>query len=265
MLTNLDLQRPLAVLDLETTGTDPQTDRIVEISVLRLGPGGRQDLRTQRVNPGRPIPAEASAVHGITDAEVAAMPRFEEVARDFLTFLDGCDLCGFNIKKFDLRMLHVEFARAGLSLPLEGRAIVDPLEIFHNYERRDLSAAVRFYCGREHNGAHAAEADVLATVAVLDAQLARYADLPRTVPGLYMHFREANAVDSSGHFTRVNGQLRFSFGKYRGQPLDEVARTKPDYLEWMLKQDFFDDTKKLVRQALDRVRGELRVVNGAAV
>lgn len=258
MLTNLELHRPLAVLDLETTGTDPQTDRIVEISVLRLNPGGRPDLRTQRVHPGRPIPSEASAVHGIYDADVAAMPAFEEIARGFLAFLDGCDLCGFNIKKFDLRLLHVEFTRAGLTLALDGRAIIDPLEIFHAFERRDLSAAVRFYCGREHDGAHAAEADVLATVAVLDAQLARYRELPRNAAGLYMHFRDANAVDAIGNFARVNGQLQFTFGKYRGQMLEDVARAKPDYLEWMLKQDFLDDTKTLVRQALDRVRNGSR-------
>ncbi len=263
MLTHLQLQRPLAVFDLETTGTDPATDRIVEYSVLRLAPGGRSDLRTQRVNPGRPIPPEASAVHGIYDRDVADLPRFEAVAGELLAFLDGCDYCGFNIKKFDLRVLSVELSRAGLSLPLQGRAIVDPLEIFHHFEKRDLSAAVRFYCGREHAGAHAAEADVLATLAVLDAQLAKYADLPRTTAGLHVHFRDPNSVDADGRFAKVGGELRFTFGKYRGQPLDEVARTKPDYLEWMLKQDFFDDAKALVRQALERVRGELRVVNGA--
>lgn len=260
MLTNLDLQRPLAVFDLETTGTDPATDRIVEISVLRLSPGGRKDLRTQRVNPGRPIPPEATAVHGISDMDVRGMPSFDEVARDYLAFLEGCDLCGFNIKRFDLRLLSVEFTRVGLGLPLEGRAIVDPLEIFHTHEKRDLSAAVRFYCGRDHDGAHAAEADVLATVAVLDAQIARYADLPKSVAGLHIHFRDPNSVDADGRFTKVNGELRFTFGKYRGQPLTEIARTKADYLEWMLKQDFFDDVKTIVRQALERTRNGLRVV-----
>src|SRR5262249_26269034 len=235
MLTNLQLQRPLAVLDLETTGTDPQTDRVVEISVLRLEPGGGREHRTRRINPGRPIPAEATAVHGITDADVADCPRFEQVARDLLAFLDGCDLCGFNIKKFDLRVLYLEFGRAGISFPLDGRAVVDPLEIFHNYERRDLAAAVRFYCCREHDRSHvgaehaaadAADADVLATLAVLDAQLGRYPDLPRSVAALHTHFTEPNAADAGGRFTRVNGQLRFTFGKYRGQPLDEIARTK---------------------------------------
>jgi DNA polymerase-3 subunit epsilon len=143
MFKNLTLERPLAIFDLETTGTDPEVDRIVEISVLRIAPEGKGEQRTRRINPGMPIPAAATAVHGITDADVAREPRFEQVAGGLLAFLDGCDLCGFNVKRFDLRMLYREFTRAGLRLPLEDRAIVDPLEIFHAYERRDLTAAVR--------------------------------------------------------------------------------------------------------------------------
>jgi DNA polymerase III subunit epsilon len=253
MLTNLQLLRPLAVIDLETTGTDPQHDRIVEISVLRLKPGDAPVHRTRRINPGRPIPPEATAIHGITDADVADAPRFEQIARDLLAFLDGCDLCGFNIKKFDLRLLYVEFARAGFTLSLEGRAIIDPQEIYHANERRDLSAAVRFYCGRDHNGAHAAEADVLATLAVLDAQLGHYRELPRTTDALHVLFCEANAVDIAARFVRVDGQLRFNFGKHRGKSLEEVAQAEPDYLAWILTQDFFEDAKTLVRQVLSAV------------
>jgi DNA polymerase-3 subunit epsilon len=250
MFKNLVLERSLAVIDLETTGTDVQTDRIVEIGILKVMPGGRRLRRVLRVNPGVPIPAAATEVHGITDEDVADAPRFAEVAADLLAFLDGCDLAGFNLKRFDLRLLHAECARAGLALPLAGRAIVDALEIFFAYEKRDLAAAVRFYCGREHEGAHAAGADMVATAEVLDAMLERYADLPRTAVGLHQHFKDPNAVDSGGCFVRVEGQVRFAFGKYRGQPLDGVARTKPDYLKWMLGQDFFDDAKAVVRQAL---------------
>jgi DNA polymerase-3 subunit epsilon len=252
MLKNLTLERPLAVLDLETTGTDPDKDRIVEVSVLRLSPGREAEHWTRRVNPGVPIPPAATAVHGITETDVADAPRFAEVVQDLLAFLDGCDLCGFNLKRFDLRLLYTEVARAGLTLPLAGRALVDPMEIFHAYEPRDLSAAVRFYCGREHENAHAAAADVLATVAVLDAMVARYADLPRDVAGLHQRFKDSKSLDSSGHFVRVQGEIRFAFGKYRGQPLDVIARTKPDYLEWMLKENFFDDTKAIVRDALKK-------------
>jgi DNA polymerase-3 subunit epsilon len=254
MFKHLVLYRPLAILDVETTGTDPQNDRIVEIGILKILPDGRQEHRNQRVNPGIPIPPEATAIHGIADTDVANEPRFTQLAANLLTFLEGCDLSGFNLKRFDLRVLYAEFNRASHPLSLEGRAILDAMEIFHAREPRDLTAAVRFYCGREHEGAHAASTDVLATAEVLDAMLGRYMDLPRTVVGLNQHLKNPNAADSDGKFVRVEGELRFTFGKYRGQPLDAVARMKPDYLQWMLTQDFFDDTKALVKDALRRAR-----------
>lgn len=256
MFKNLTLDRPFAVIDLETTGTDPQTDRIVELSVLKFLPAGDREHKTRRMNPGIPIPAAATAVHGITDADVASEPSFRDVAHSLVLFLEGCDLCGFNFKRFDLRMLHAEFQRSGLTFPLDGRAIIDPLEVFHAYERRDLAAAVQLYLGRDHDDAHTATADVLATAEVLDAMLARYSDLPKTPAGLHQHFKDPNAVDSGSRFVRVEGQIRFAFGKYRGQPLDVVARDQPDYLRWMLGQDFFDDTKAVVAEALRRVSGE---------
>jgi DNA polymerase-3 subunit epsilon len=254
MFKHLVLHKPLAILDLETTGTDPQTDRIIEICILKVLPDRQQKQRNHRVNPGIPIPPGATAIHGITDADVANQPRFEQLAGQLRTFLDGCDLCGFNLKRFDLRVLYVEFNRASQPLSLEGRAILDPMEIFYAREPRNLAAAVRFYCGREHEDAHAASADVLATADVLDAMLGRYADLPRTVAGLDQHLKNPNAVDSAGNFVRVEGEIRFAFGKHRGQPLDAVARMKPDYLQWMLTQDFFDDTKTVVKEALGRSR-----------
>jgi DNA polymerase-3 subunit epsilon len=250
MFKNLVLQKPLALIDLETTGTDPQKDRIVEIAILIFCPNGRPTRHVERLHPGMPIPPAATAIHGITDKHVADKPRFKEVAGKLLALLADCDFCGFNLKKFDLRMLYAEFARAGKSLPLENRAIVDPLEIFFAYEKRDLAAAVRFYCGRDHEDAHSAAADVQATAEVLDAMLGRYGDLPRTVAGLHQQFKDPNALDANGSFVRVNGEVQFAFGKYRGQSLRAVAREKPDYLQWMLTQDFFDDAKALVRQAL---------------
>jgi DNA polymerase III subunit epsilon len=250
MFKNLALQKPLAVIDLETTGTDTQSDRIVEIAILRIEPNGKRSRLTRRINPAIPIPASATEVHGITDADVAEEPSFSDVASHLLAFLQDCDLCGFNLKRFDLRVLQGEFVRAGQQFSLTGRAIVDVLEIFHTYERRDLAAAVRFYCNRDHANAHAADADVCATAEVLDAMLARYEDLPRSAAEPHQHFKDPNAVDSSGYFVRIEGQVRFAFGKHRGQPLDAVARAKPDYLKWILAQDFFDDTKAIVRQAL---------------
>jgi DNA polymerase-3 subunit epsilon len=258
MFKHLVLHKPLAILDLETTGTDPQTDRIVEIGILKVLPGGRQERRNHRVNPGIPIPPEATAIHGIADADVANEPQFTQLAAHLRAFLEGCDLCGFNLKRFDLRVLYAEFNRASLPLSLEGRAILDPMEIFHAREPRDLAAAVRFYCGHEHENVHAAFADVLATAEVLDAMIGLYNDLPRTVAGLHQRLKNPNAVDSTGNFIRVEGQIQFAFGKYRGQPLDTVARIKPDYLQWMLTQDFFDDTKDIVKDALRRTRPLVR-------
>jgi DNA polymerase-3 subunit epsilon len=254
MFKNLTLDRPLAVIDLETTGLDPQKDRIVELSVLKVSPRGRREQFTRRLNPGIPIPSEATAVHGICDADVAEEPHFEHVADSLLALLNGCDLCGFNLKRFDLRLLYAEFARVGRTLQLEGRALLDPMEIFHRCEPRNLTAAVRFYLGRDHAADHSAAGDVLATAEVLDAMLTRYVDLPRSVPALHQHFTDAGAVDPDGFFVRVEGQIRFAMGKHRGQPLDVIATTRPDYLEWMLAQSFFPDTKKLVRQALAAAR-----------
>jgi DNA polymerase-3 subunit epsilon len=254
MLKNMPLTRPLAVIDLETTGVNPQTDRIVVVSVLKVMPTGTARHVTLRLNPGVPIPPEATDIHGISDADVAGEPTFADVAGDLLGLLDGCDLCGFNIRRFDLRVLHAEFQRAGMTLLLGGRAVIDLLQIFHARERRDLAAAVQFYLGREHVGAHSAAVDVTATVEVLDAMLEMYDDLPRGVADLWQHFKDPNDVDSNGCFTQVEGQIRFAFGKYRGQPLNTVVREHPDYLQWMLGQDFFENAKAVVRDALSRQR-----------
>lgn len=252
MFTNLTLTRPLAVVDLETTGVNPQTDRIIEVSILKVFPDGGTQHVTRRLNPEMPIPPDASAVHAIHDIDVAFEPVFAELADELLELLDGCDLCGFNIRRFDLRMLNTEFQRAGIAFPLSGRAIIDPLQIFHARERRDLTAAVQFYLGREHVGAHSAAMDVAATAEVLDAMLERYEDLPREVADLFEHLKDPNEVDSSGNFNRVDGQIRFAFGKYREQLLAAVAASNPDYLHWMLGQDFFEDTKSVVHEALSR-------------
>jgi DNA polymerase-3 subunit epsilon len=255
MFRYLRLARPLAVLDLETTGVDPATDRVVEVSVLTVLPDGDRQHRTRRVNPGVPIPPAAAAVHGITDADVAGEPAFAHVAGGLDAFLRGCDLCGFNLKRFDLRLLYTEFKRAGIAFDLEGRALVDPMEIFHHFERRDLAAAVRYYLGRDHDGAHSAAADVLAAAAILDAMLDRYPELPRSAEDLHVQFKDPKAVDSGGKFIRINDEIRFTFGKYKGQPLAVVAKGDPGYLYWILDADFFSDTKDLVRRALAITNG----------
>lgn len=251
MLKNITLDRPLAIIDLETTGTDPQRDRIVELCIVKISVDGQQDQFTSRINPDMAISAGATAVHGITDADVTDEPRFGALADKLLTFLDGCcDLCGFNILRFDLRILSTEFTRAGRPFSLEGRAIIDAMKIFHRYEPRNLAAAVKFYLGRAHDDAHSAAADALATTEILDAMVARYADLPKTIAGLDEHLRDPNSVDLAGQFVQTDGHICFAFGKHRGQRLDVIAARKPDYLRWMLKQTFLDDTKAIVRTAL---------------
>ncbi len=253
MLKNITLDRPLAVLDLETTGTDVKNDRIVEVSVLKLFPGGGHDHRTRRVNPGVPIPTEATSVHKITDDDVADCPSFRAVAPALSKYLDGCDLAGFNVLGFDLRLLVAEFNRAGLVFPVAGRKVIDACKIYHQRERRDLTAALRFYCEREHEGAHGAAADVLATAAILDAQVARYEDLPRTVEGLHAQCNDPAALDMSGMFGKdEDGVVVFIKGKYKGRSLFDIVQTKPDYLQWMQREDFFEDTKAIALEALGR-------------
>jgi DNA polymerase-3 subunit epsilon len=250
-LRHLSLARPLAVLDLESTGVDPACDRIVEVAVLTLSPGGPGALFHTRVNPGRPIPAAATAVHGIGDADVTAAPPFRAVATDLAAQLDGCDLAGFGITGFDLPLLAAEFARAGVLFRLADRAVLDALRVYRQHEPRDLSAAVRYFLGREHAGAHSAIRDVIAAIEVLDAQVGRYG-LPAAPGSLHATVAE---VDVAGRFRRTDAGVAFAFGKYAGRTLDDVAASDPGYLEWMLCKPFLDDVHALVRSALARAGG----------
>ncbi len=250
MFRHLALQRPLAVIDLETTDTNPQTARIVEISVLRLSPSGDNVHRTRRVNPGVPIPAAATAIHGITDADVVNEPPFAAFAASLADFLTECDLCGFNLKRYDLLVLCEEFRGAEVEFSLESRAIIDPMQIYHAYEKRDLASAVRFYLSRDHLDAHTASADTLATAEILDAMVARYSDLPRDVAELHQQFTAHDAIDVDGHFVMDDGQVCLAFGKHRGKALAAVAQEDPGFLSWMIKKDFLADAKDIAARAL---------------
>jgi DNA polymerase-3 subunit epsilon len=252
-MNNLKVERPLVVFDLETTGTDVEKDKIVEISVLRILPDGSRETRTRRVNPERPIPPEASAVHGITDDDVRDSPNFKQLSRGLLDFLGDADLAGYNVSRFDIPLLNREFKECGLDLRAGDRMVLDAMTIYHRKEPRDLTAAVRFFLDRDHTGAHTAEADVEATADVLDAQLARYEDLPRTVTELSAWARRvpANAVDGSGKFVWKDGEAVFGFGKHNGKSLRDVAANAPDYLSWIVGSDFPQDARELVRRALD--------------
>lgn len=245
---NLVLSRSLVVLDTETTGLDARRDRLIEIAAIKYAPKRRPKVFHRRLHPGVSIPPQASAVHGITDADVVECPRFDSVAPRLMRFLVDADLAGYNVT-FDLQFLLAEFGRCGLDLPLDGRAVIDPMRIFHEREPRDLAAAVEFYCGCLHLGTHSALADAAAAAVVLDEQLARYEDLPRLPADLH---RYLVPVDVAGRFRVKEGVIVFGFGKHLGKRLDEVVCDDPGYLDWMLAQDFLPDTKAVVRAALDR-------------
>jgi DNA polymerase-3 subunit epsilon len=262
-VTRLELERPLVFFDLESTGTDPDSDKIVEIAALRLTADGERETRTRRLNPGRPIPPGATAVHGITDADVKDAPSFRQIARSLLQFLEGADLAGFNIGRFDLPLLDREFRECDLDLDVASRKLIDVMRVYHRKEPRDLSAAVRFYLGREHVGAHGAEADILATAEVLEAQLGRYDDLPHGVDALadWCDPRPENAIDRRGKLAWRDGEAVLTFGRHRDRTLRELVEEAPDYLEWILGSDFPDDAREIVRRAL---AGEFPVPDGPA-
>ena len=249
LFPHLRLTRPLAVLDTETTGLSPGSARVIDAAALKLWPdGSRPQMFRVRVHPGGPIPPAATAVHGITDADVRARPPFSAVARSFAGFLRGCDLAGFNLAGFDLPILAHEFARAGVPFPLAGRAVIDAYRVFVRMEARDLTTAVQFYTGEDHAHAHSAAADAWATAAVLDAQVGRYPDLPATPAELHRLLVE---VDIGGRFRRgPDGGVVLGFGKFQGVPLVVVADRAPDYLRWLLTTDLLDDARELVRRAL---------------
>lgn len=247
------LHCPLVFLDLETTGLSPSHDRIVELAIIKVTPGGDVLERVRRFNPGMPIPAEATAVHGIRDEDVRHEAPFGARARSLAELLDGCDLAGFNVRRFDLPMLVAEFRRASVSFDPQGRRVIDIQAIFHREERRDLSAAARFYLGREHAEAHSALGDIRTSAAVLAAQVERYAHLPRDLDGLNRYCDECVPLESElERWFQEGAQGRvFRRGKHRGRSLADVAENEPDYLAWMLSAEDMDaEVIRVVRAAI---------------
>jgi DNA polymerase-3 subunit epsilon len=249
----LKLEKPLVVFDLESTGVNPRFDRVIEFAAVKRQPGGGEESLRLLINPQRPIPPEATAIHGIRDADVRHAPAFAEVARGLLSFLAGCDLAGFGIVRFDVPLLTHEFERAGLRFSLEGVRLVDALTIFHRREPRNLAAALRFYCGRDLENAHSAEADARAALDVLECQLAKYDDLPRDVDGLHRFCNPVveDGVDPDGKLRWRDGEVVIAFGQKNGMTLRQMAATEPGYLKWMLNKDFSPEVKKIARNALD--------------
>ncbi len=244
---NLNLTKPLAFFDLETTGVNIGADRIVEISILKLMPDGTKQVKTKRVNPGKPIPAEASKVHGIYDKDVENEPLFKEVADELLQFIGNADLAGYNSNKFDVPMLADEFIRADIDFDMKGRRLVDVQNIFHKMEQRTLSAAYKFYCNKEIENAHSAEADIIATYEVFEAQMNRYENLKQDVDFLHEFTRMNDNVDLGGRIVfNDKKQEVFNFGKHKGKTVVEVLAKEPSYYDWMMNGDFPAETKKVL-------------------
>lgn len=246
------LTRPLAVFDLEATGISPRADRIVEIALARVSPDGARETHSFRVNPQMPIPPEATAVHGISDADVAECPTFKQIAEDVHRLFEDCDMAGFNLLRFDIPMLTEEFLRAGIRFDVEAHRVIDVQRIFHRREPRDLSAALAFYCGELHLDAHGAEADVNATIRVLEGQFERYADLPRTVEELddYCNPRDPSWVDRTGRLRWADGEIAINFGRKKGATLRGLIADDPKFVNWILRSDFPRDTREIIEGAL---------------
>ena len=247
----LNLKRPIIFFDLETTGIDIARDRIVEISMVKVMPDGEEIVRTRRINPGMPIPAEATAIHGITDEDVKDCPLFPQIAKSLAQFIEGCDFGGFNSNRFDLPMLVEEFMRAGVDVDFRKRKFIDVQNIFHKMEQRTLVAAYKFYCGKNLEDAHTAEADTRATYEVLMSQLDRYPELQNDVAFLADYSSFNKNVDFAGRMVYDdNGVEVFNFGKYKGMSVAEVLKKDPGYYSWILNSDFTLNTKA----ALTKIR-----------
>ena len=256
MAMKLNLTRPMIFFDLETTGTDTSRDRIVEISMVKVTPDGGKDIKTRRINPEMPIPAEATAVHHITDEDVKDCPTFKQIAKSLKAFMEGCDFGGFNSNRFDLPLLVEEFLRAGIDVDFRNRRYIDVQNIFHKKEERTLVAAYRFYCGKElGDAAHGAEADTLATYEVLLGQLERYDDLKNDVDFLAEYSSRGETADFAGRIAyNEKREEVFTFGKYKGQVVAEVFKSEPSYYDWMMKGDFPQYTKKIITEIMLRNR-----------
>lgn len=241
----LKLKRPIVFFDLETTGVNISRDRIVEISYIKILPDGKEIEKTYRVNPGMPIPEESTAVHHITDMDVADKPKFKNIARELVREFTGCDFAGYNSNRFDIPMLAEEFSRAEVDFDFTRARFIDVQNIFHKKEQRTLVAAYRFYCNADLTDAHSATADTRATYEVLKAQLDKYPDLENDVLKLAEFSSQAKNVDLAGRLVRdEKGRIVINFGKYKGRPVEDVLREDAGYYGWIQQGDFTNDTKQ---------------------
>lgn len=251
----LNLNRPIAFFDLETTGINLQTDRIVEIAILKINPDGTEQLFLKLVNPEMPIPAQATAVHSITDEMVADKPTFKHLVSDVLEFIHNCDLGGFNINRFDVPLLAEECFRCGYDLLVDTRKMVDVQVIFHKMEERTLKAAYKFYCQKDLVDAHSAEADTKATYEILLAQLNHYPQLIPSVDYLseFTSYRKTPDLENKFRFDESE-QIVFNFGKHKDKLLKQVFIDEPSYYYWMMERDFLQSTKALITRVWNEIK-----------
>ena len=248
----LQLERPIAFIDLETTGINISTDKIVEIAIVKITPDGSKTVKRKLLNPQMPIPKSSSDIHGIIDEMVKDAPTFKQVANEIKQFLEHCDLGGYNSNRFDVPMLIEEFLRIGLDFSTTGRKMVDVQKVFHLMEQRTLGAAYKFYCSKTLEGAHSAEVDATATWEILLAQVERYENIGSTIESIVKFTGEDDIVDFSRRFIKQNGIEIFNFGKHKGKPVTEVLKIEPQYYDWMMKGDFAMDTKQKFTEILNR-------------
>jgi len=248
----LQLTRPIAFIDLETTGINITTDRIVEIAIVKILQDGEKQVKRKLINPLIPIPQSSSDIHGITDEMVKDAPSFKQVANEIKQFIEGCDLGGYNSNRFDIPMLLEEFLRVGIDYTLEGKRLVDVQKVFHMMEQRTLGAAYKFYCQKTLEGAHGAEADATATWEVLEAQIERYPQIGDTVESIVKFTGEDDIVDLARRFVKDKGIEVFNFGKHKGKPVAQVLKEEPQYYDWMMKGDFPINTKQKLTEMFNK-------------
>ncbi|HVM87119.1 MAG TPA: 3'-5' exonuclease [Puia sp.] len=248
----LQLTKPLAVIDLETTGINLSSDRIVEIAIIKIMPDGKKISKRKLINPEVPIPKSSSDIHGITNEMVKDAPTFKQMANELKQFIEGCDLAGYNSNRFDIPMMAEEFLRVGMEFDMKGRKLIDVQKIFHLMEQRTLSAAYKFYCNKNLDDAHSAEADALATWEVLEAQVRKYNQLGNTVDSVLKLVGEDPVVDFARRFVIENGIETFNFGKHKGRPVADVLKAEPQYYDWMMKGDFPMHTKQKLTEIFNR-------------
>ena len=256
----LNLKNPLVFFDLETTGTNINSDRIVEICYLKVYPNGNEESKTMRINPEMHIPEASSAIHGIYDADVADCPTFKDVAKNIANDIEGCDLAGFNSNRFDIPLLAEEFLRAGVDIDMMKRKFIDVQVIYHKLEQRTLSAAYKFYCDKNLEDAHTAEADTRATYEVLKAQLDRYPDVLENDMKFLADYSSYNKnVDFAGRIVyNEQGVEVFNFGKYKGMPVAEILKKDIGYFGWLMQGDFTLNTKNVLTKIRLRETGLLK-------